>query len=88
MLAKKHKATTLRELRLNNKLTQAQAADRLGYTLSMYAKVEAGRVKASRAFMEKVTQTFPEADINALFFAKIGQRCGYFNKDKGKNIAN
>lgn len=49
-------------------LTQEEFAQRLGFTFSMVSKVENGAAKPSRNFMERVKQTFPDADINALFF--------------------
>ena len=58
----------LKEFRQAKQLSQEDFAKKIGFTLSMYAKVESGRAKPSRNFMEKVKQSFPEIDINAVFF--------------------
>lgn len=58
----------LRELRIQQGLSQEKMAIELGVSLSMYAKVENGAAKAGRAFMEKVKSHFPEANIDDIFF--------------------
>ena len=58
----------LKELRKEKGLTQQDMAKRIGFTLSMYEKVEGGRVKASAAFMRAVKKAFPDANIDFIFF--------------------
>lgn len=58
----------LKEFRQSKQLSQEAFAREIGFTLSMYSKVESGRVKPSRNFMEKVKKSFPEIDINVVFF--------------------
>lgn len=60
----------LQEFRKSKGLSQEEFARQIGYTLSLVAKVEVGVAPASRRFMERVKTTFPDADINALFFEK------------------
>lgn len=59
----------LKDLRKKNNLTQEAMARRLGITLSMYEKVETGRVNASAAFMQKTKKEFPDASIDDIFFS-------------------
>ena len=59
----------LKEFRISKGLTQEQFAHMIGFTLSMVAQVERGIIKPSRNFMEKVKKSFPDIDINAVFFA-------------------
>lgn len=58
----------LRELRMQHGLSQEKMAFELGVSVSMYAKVENGAAKAGRAFMEKVKNRYPEANIDNIFF--------------------
>lgn len=60
----------LQEFRKSKGLTQEEFARAIGYTLSLTAKVEIGTAKPSRAFMERIKEVYPDADINALFFEK------------------
>ncbi len=59
----------VKEFRKEMGMSQEEFARKIGFTLSMVAKVEAGSAKPSRNFMEKIKAAFPEADINAIFFA-------------------
>jgi transcriptional regulator with XRE-family HTH domain len=59
----------LKEFRQSKNLTQEKFAQRIGFTLSMVAQVERGKVKASRNFIDKVKEAFPDVDINSVFFA-------------------
>lgn len=58
----------LRDFRKLEGLTQEQMAKKLGFTVSMYEKVEGGRAGASAAFMRKFKLVFPHADIESIFF--------------------
>lgn len=60
----------LKEFRKSKNLSQEKFAQSIGFTLSMVSKIEMGKVKASRNFIDKVKQIYPEIDINAIFFAK------------------
>lgn len=59
----------LKEFRLKKSMSQEQFAHAIGYTLSMVAKVESGRVKASRGFIEKVRKVYPDVNIEEVFFS-------------------
>ena len=59
----------LREFRLKSGLTQKSMAEKLGYTLSMYEKVEQGRAGSSAKFMERFKNAFPNVSIDDIFFA-------------------
>lgn len=61
--------TRLREFRKEKGLSQEKMAKILDITLSMYEKVEGGRAGASAAFMRRLKNAFPEANIDFLFFA-------------------
>lgn len=61
---------TLKEFRLSKSLSQESFARKIGYTLSMYAKVEQHPTKASRKFIEKIQTVYPDIDIMGIFFAK------------------
>lgn len=61
---------TLKEFRQSKNLSQESFARGIGYTLSMYAKVEQHPTKASRKFIEKVKAVYPEIDIISIFFAQ------------------
>ncbi len=60
---------TLKEFRQSKNLSQESFARKIGYTLSMYAKVEQQPSKASRKFIERVKSIYPELDILSIFFA-------------------
>jgi DNA-binding XRE family transcriptional regulator len=68
--ATKVKKNKLKKYRLDNGLTQEAMAKKLGYTLSMYEKVEQGRTGTSAKFMERFKKCFPEACIDEIFFIK------------------
>ena len=65
---KRGKLENLKEFRRNHGLSQDAMARRLGITLSMYEKVETGRAGASAAFMRRLKNEFPDANIDAIFF--------------------
>lgn len=67
----------LKEFRESKGLSQEKFAIKIGYTLSMTTKVESGRVKASRRFMEKTKEAFPEISIDEIFFADKQQNNCY-----------
>jgi|BioPla2DNA2_1021312.scaffolds.fasta_scaffold50274_2 transcriptional regulator with XRE-family HTH domain len=58
----------LKEFRLSKGLTQEELARKLGYTLSLVAKIEQGQVRPSRKFMDRTKNVFPEVVIDDLFF--------------------
>ena len=58
----------LKEFRREKALTKQQMADKLGYTLSLYEKVEDGRAGVSAKFMHKFKRVFPDASIDSIFF--------------------
>lgn len=60
----------LREFREDKNLTQKEMAHRIGTSVSMYEKVERGYIRASRNFIDKSKQSFPEIDIEEFFFNK------------------
>lgn len=64
------KQNKLKEYRLERGFTQEVMAQKLGYTLSMYEKVEQGRAGTSSNFMNKFKQVFPDASIDDIFFTK------------------
>ncbi len=59
----------LKKFRKDVGLSQESMAKRIGVTLSMYEKVEQGRAGASAAFMKRFKTAFPDASIDAIFFA-------------------
>lgn len=59
----------LKEFRKSKKITQEGMAQKMGITLSMYEKVESGRVGASAKFMHRLKNAFNDADISKIFFA-------------------
>ena len=60
---------TLREFRKEKGISQDRMAKELGITLSMYEKVESGRASASAAFMRRIKNRYPDANIDLLFFS-------------------
>lgn len=59
----------LKSFRKSKNLSQENFAKNIGYTLSMVAKVESGRVKASRNFIERVKSVYPDVNIEQVFFS-------------------
>ena len=59
----------LKNFRVSKQLTQKAMAEKMGITLSMYEKVEHGVANASAAFMRRLADAFPDADINHIFFS-------------------
>ncbi len=64
---------TLKEFRVSKNLSQEKFAQTLGYTLSLYSKVERGANEPSRKFMKRVKEVYPDIDINAVFFVNQQQ---------------
>ena len=60
----------LKDFRLKKGITQEAMAKKLGYTLSMYEKVEQGRAGSSAKFMDALKKAFPDACIDDIFFAQ------------------
>nr|DAJ18454.1 MAG TPA: Helix-turn-helix XRE-family like protein [Siphoviridae sp. ctIwT7] len=58
----------LKEFRKRKNLSQEAFAKSIGYTLSMVAKVETGKTKASRNFIDKTKMAYPDLNINEVFF--------------------
>ncbi len=58
----------LKNFRKEKGKTQESMARSLGITLSMYEKVENGKTGASAAFMKRLKKSYPDADINYIFF--------------------
>ena len=58
----------LKEFRKEKGITQEEMAKKLNITLSMYEKVERGAANASSAFMRRLKNVFPDADIDFIFF--------------------
>ncbi len=59
----------LKAFRKSKNLSQEDFAHSIGYTLSMVAKIEAGRVKASRNFIDRVKKIYPDINIEQVFFS-------------------
>lgn len=75
----------LRDLRISNKLTQKEIANKVGVSLSMYEKVERGTIQASRNFIEKVKSEFPHISIDYIFFSQEQHlKCLYKEEVKEK----
>lgn len=58
----------LKEFRKQRNLTQAEMAEMLEVSLSLYTKLESENRKPSREFMNKFKSAFPDFDMN-IFFA-------------------
>lgn len=59
----------LKEFRQERGFTKQEMADKLGYTLSLYEKVEDGRAGVSSSFMRKFKFIFPSISIDSIFFS-------------------
>ena len=59
---------SLVNFRVSKKLTQKVFADTLRISLSLYAKVELGFRTPSFDFIRKLKETYPEANIDKIFF--------------------
>ena len=57
----------LKELRLKQGYSRKQMAQLLGVSLSQYDKVEFNQRPASRTFLKKFKDTFPDFDMNIFF---------------------
>lgn len=60
----------LKDFRLCKGLEQKQMAKEIQVSPSYYCKVETGYRKPSYAFLSKLKNRFPDADIDELFFSK------------------
>lgn len=60
--------STLRELRKEKGLSQKDMAKKIDYSLSSYQKIESGKKKPGRKFMNKIKLIFPDVSIDRLFF--------------------
>ncbi|WP_297520453.1 helix-turn-helix transcriptional regulator [uncultured Clostridium sp.] len=49
--------------------SQKEIARKLGITYSFYSKIETGERRPSYNFLNKFKKTFPNADIDKIFFA-------------------
>lgn len=63
----------LRAFRKEKGLSQDKMAKELNISLSMYEKVEGGRAGASAAFMKRLKERFPDANIEYIFFESTGE---------------
>ena len=61
---------TLEEFRLENNLNSTEISELLGVTLSYYRKIEKGTRNPSYNFLMKFKKTFPNTDIDEIFFEK------------------
>lgn len=60
----------LKQFRKKNNLTQSEMAKDMGFSLSLYEKIERGNIKASRNFIDTFIDKYPEVDVRKIFFAK------------------
>lgn len=58
----------LKKFRHSKGLSQEKIARTLDITVSYYSQIERGYVPFSREFILKMKRTFPEIDINKIFF--------------------
>ena len=58
------------EFRKQKKLSREKFARVLDVSLSTVTKIERGEAKASRAFMDRLKEAFPEISIDYLFFGE------------------
>ena len=61
----------LLELRLKNGFTQKEMAAKLNTTLTFYSKIEMGIRNPSFNFIQKVKTTFPNENMDEIFFARF-----------------
>lgn len=59
---------TLRDFRKQLNKTQFEMSETLGISFSMYRKVETGIRNPSYNFIKKFKKTFPDVDVNKIFF--------------------
>lgn len=62
--------TNLIDFRNNLGFSQKEIAKILGITYSFYSKIETGERRPSYNFLNKFKKTFPNADIDEIFFAR------------------
>ena len=60
----------LKEFRESRGLSQEKFSQIIGFTLSMTSKVETGKAKPSRNFMEHIKKAFPDVNIDEIFFSE------------------
>ena len=65
----------LKKFRKDLNMTQPEMAKVLGFSLSMYEKVERGTVPASRNFISALKENYPDVDIDYIFFNHKQQFC-------------
>jgi transcriptional regulator with XRE-family HTH domain len=58
----------LKKFRLLEELSQVNFAKKIGVSISLYEKVERGDMLASRNFMSKIKNEYPEINIDEIFF--------------------
>ena len=79
----------LRNFRADKGLSQEGVARAMGITLSYYAQVERGRVRASMSFMQKLKKIFPDISIDKVFFSEMDTSCstgGILQGKLGKGV--
>lgn len=59
----------LKAFRKSKNLSQESFAQSIGYTLSIVSKIEQGRIKASRNFIDRVKKVYPDINIEKVFFS-------------------
>ncbi len=64
----------LKLLRVENDLTQADMATRLGVTRTTYCNIENGKSKGSMTFWLAVKRAFPEIDIDEMAKVKGAEK--------------
>ena len=57
----------LKDLRESLNLSKREMAKKIGISFSYYEKIESGERYASRNFLIKLKQNFPQFDINIFF---------------------
>ena len=62
------KLTTLKLFRRKRELTQRQMAKRIGVSYSLYEKVERGRMRPGKWFVQGFKEAFPHADVDKVLF--------------------
>ena len=60
----------LKEFRVQKKLSREKLARILNVSLSTATRIERGEAKASRGFMDRMKNVYPEISIDYLFYDK------------------
>ena len=63
----------LREFREQLGFSQEVMARKINATLSYYSQIERGHVPAGKGFMRKMKKTYPEINIDEVFFSDLSQ---------------